>query len=78
VRKVKQLNNTNEVESIVDDRELELTSSSVPCLQDKPKLVCKYSRLTVSHLKSCLQKSIRRRQPLPAVRVAMELAGRSA
>lgn len=49
VRKVKQLNNTNEVESIVDDRELELTiSSSVPCLQDKPKLVCKYSRLTVS------------------------------
>jgi len=50
VRKVKQLNNnTNEVESIVDDRELELTiSSSVPCLQgDKPKLVCKHSRLSV-------------------------------
>lgn len=49
VRKVKQLNNTNEVESIVDDRELELTiSSSVPCLQgDKPKLVCNHSRLSV-------------------------------
>ena len=52
VRKVKTLelvNNTNGKESSVDDRELELTiSSSVPCLQgDKPKLVCKHSRLTV-------------------------------
>ena len=49
VRKVKQLN-TNGKESSVDDRELELTiSSSVPCLQgDKPKLVCKHSRLSVS------------------------------
>ena len=33
--------------------------------------------LKVSHLKSCLQKSIRRRAPLPAIRVAMELADRS-
>ncbi len=31
----------------------------------------------VSQLKSCLQKSIRRRAPLPAVRVAMELADKS-
>jgi hypothetical protein len=31
----------------------------------------------VSQLKSCLQKSIRRRAPLPAIRVAMELVDRS-
>jgi len=31
----------------------------------------------LSHLKSCLQKCIRRRQPLPAVRVAMELFDKS-
>jgi len=52
VRKVKTLeldNKKTSDKSIVDDRELELTiSSSVPCLQgDKPKLVCKHSRLSV-------------------------------
>jgi hypothetical protein len=31
----------------------------------------------VAHLKSCLQKSIRRRAPLPAVRCALELADKS-
>ena len=31
----------------------------------------------VSALKSVLQKSVRRRRPLPAVRVAMELADKS-
>jgi hypothetical protein len=48
------------------------THSSLP-----PRLVQRHSRLSISHLKSCLQKSIRRRQPLPAVRVAMELADKS-
>jgi hypothetical protein len=48
------------------------TNSSLP-----PRLVQRHSRLSISHLKSCLQKSIRRRQPLPAVRVAMELADKS-
>eukprot|EP00581_Thalassiosira_minuscula_P011324 CAMPEP_0183727876 /NCGR_PEP_ID=MMETSP0737-20130205/26614_1 /TAXON_ID=385413 /ORGANISM="Thalassiosira miniscula, Strain CCMP1093" /LENGTH=602 /DNA_ID=CAMNT_0025959627 /DNA_START=77 /DNA_END=1882 /DNA_ORIENTATION=+ len=57
---------------------LELTiSSSLPPSQEKPRLVQRHSRLSVSHLKSCLQKSMRRRAPLPAVRVAMELADRS-
>ena len=48
------------------------TNSSLP-----PRLVQRHSRLSISHLKSCLQKSIRRRQPLPSVRVAMELADKS-
>ena len=54
MRKVKTIeldNNANEGNSIVDDRELELTISSsvsVSCLQgEKPKLVCKHSRLSV-------------------------------
>lgn len=42
-----------------------------------PRLVQRHSRLSISHLKSCLQKSIRRRAPLPAVRVAMELLDKS-
>ena len=68
-------------DSSTDDKVLELTISSAipPYPQDKKRwrLVRMHSRLSVSHLKSCLQKSIRRRAPLPAVRVAMELADRS-
>lgn len=53
-------------------------SSSTTTTQSKPpRLVQRHSRLSISHLKSCLQKSIRRRAPLPAVRVAMELADKS-
>lgn len=63
------------------DKSLELTiSSSIPFLQEgltRHRLVRVHSRLSVAHLKSCLQKSIRRRAPLPAVRVAMELADKS-
>ena len=55
--------------------------SSINSITTKPKqlprLVQRHSRLSISQLKSCLQKSIRRRAPLPAVRVAMELADRS-
>ena len=40
-------------------------------------LVNRHSRLSVPVLKSMLQKNIRRRRPLPAVRVAMELADKS-
>ena len=40
-------------------------------------LVKRHSRLSVPVLKSMLQKNIRRRRPLPAVRVAMELADKS-
>ena len=68
-------------DSSTDDKVLELTISSdiPPYPQDKKRwrLVRMHSRLSVSHLKSCLQKSIRRRAPLPAVRVAMEIADRS-
>ncbi len=56
------------------------TSSSTATTTTKSKLsrlVQRHSRLSISHLKSCLQKSIRRRAPLPAVRVAMELADKS-
>ena len=42
-----------------------------------PKFVQYPSRLSVPVLKSMLQKSIRRRRPLPAVRVAMELLDKS-
>jgi len=63
------------------DKSLELTiSSSIPFPQEgltRHRLVRVHSRLSVAHLKSCLQKSIRRRAPLPAVRVAMELADKS-
>ena len=64
-----------------DNKLLELTiSSSLPPREGDKKqhrLVQRHSRLSVSQLKSCLQKSIRRRAPLPAVRVAMELADRA-
>ena len=75
----------------VQERSIQLTvSSSIPpyffsALQSPqnttkpklPRLVQRHSNLSISHLKSCLQKSIRRRAPLPAVRVAMELADKS-
>jgi hypothetical protein len=41
------------------------------------RLVRQHSRLSVPVLKSILQKCIRRRRPLPAVRVAMELIDKS-
>jgi hypothetical protein len=65
-----------------------IVSSSIPQAVDmttqeqmlpssKRRLVRKHSRLSVPVLKSILQKSIRRRKPLPSVRVAMELADKS-
>ena len=64
-----------------EEKALELTiSSSIPFPQEgktQCRLVRRHSRLSVPQLKSCLQKSIRRRAPLPAVRVAMELADKS-
>eukprot|EP00957_Ditylum_brightwellii_P194518 14816178-Ditylum_brightwellii.AAC.1 len=47
------------------------TAAAAPTSTTKPKLprlVQRHSHLSISHLKSCLQKSIRRRAPLPAVR----------
>jgi hypothetical protein len=43
----------------------------------RPQMVRRPSRLSVPVLKSVLQKAVRRRRPLPAVRTAMELADRS-
>jgi hypothetical protein len=63
------------------DTPVELTvSSSIPSMSpdaDRPRFVQKHSRLSVPVLKSILQKSIRRRKPLPSLRVAMELADKS-
>ena len=54
-------------------------SSSIPSdsKDAKRRLVQRHSRLSVPVLKSILQKSIRRRRPLPSVRVAMELVDKS-
>jgi len=56
--------------------DLEL-SSAIPSSQNKIRLVRRHSKLSIPVLKSILQKAIRRRKPLPAVRVAMELADKS-
>ena len=52
-------------------------SSAIPSSPRQSRLVHRHSRLSIPVLKSILQKSIRRRKPLPAVRVAMELADKS-
>jgi hypothetical protein len=53
-------------------------SSAIPSYENRTvQWVRRHSRLSVSVLKSILQKSIRRRKPLPAVRCAMELADKS-
>lgn len=52
-------------------------SSTIPSATSKIRMVHRHSRLSVPVLKSILQKAIRRRKPLPAVRVAMELADKS-
>lgn len=58
-----------------------VVSTSIPSLDPsaspRPRLVRKHSRLSVPVLKSILQKAIRRRRPLPAAKVAMELADKS-
>ncbi|KAI2513798.1 hypothetical protein MHU86_581 [Fragilaria crotonensis] len=53
-------------------------STSIPEQQSPVRLVKQHSRLSVPVLKSILQKSVRRRQPLPAVRVTMELLDKAA
>jgi len=70
------------VDLLTHGRDIDLViSSSVPgATLSKEKgfgLVKRHSRLSVPVLKSMLQKNIRRRRPLPAVRVAMELADKS-
>ena len=52
-------------------------SSAIPSAADKIRLVHRHSKLSIPVLKSILQKAIRRRKALPAVRVAMELADKS-
>jgi hypothetical protein len=54
-----------------------IVSSSIDSAPRKTRLVKRHSRLSVPVLKSILQKSIRRRKPLPSVRVAMELVDKS-
>jgi len=62
------------------DIDLVITSSVTSAALSKERgfgLVRRHSRLSVPVLKSMLQKNIRRRRPMPAVRVAMELADKS-
>ncbi|EED91786.1 predicted protein [Thalassiosira pseudonana CCMP1335] len=77
-----QRSNTNQSANSQSERPLELiVSTSIPFPQQEGKkrgnFVRRHSRLSVAQLKSCLQKSIRRRAPLPAVRVALELVDKS-
>lgn len=58
--------------------ELNVSTSILPLHSDhRRRFVQHHSRLSVPVLKSILQKSIRRRKPLPSVRVAMELSDKS-
>jgi hypothetical protein len=54
-----------------------IISSALPSSKEWMPLVRRHSKFSVSVLKSILQKSIRRRRPMPSVRVAMELADKS-
>ena len=70
------------VDRLTHGRDIDLViSSSVPSAALSKErgfgLVRRHSRLSVPVLKSMLQKNIRRRRPMPAVRVAMELADKS-
>mmetsp|Transcript_17207 Transcript_17207/g.41918 ORF Transcript_17207/g.41918 Transcript_17207/m.41918 type:complete len:602 (+) Transcript_17207:63-1868(+) len=61
-------------ESNQDNVELNVTSSIPPASSTRAPFVQYHSRLSIPVLKSILQKSIRRRRPLPSIKVAMELA----
>jgi hypothetical protein len=62
----------------IDNSQTRLTlSTSIHQLSSPVQLVSRHSRLSIPVLKSILQKSIRRRRPLPSVRVAMELIDRA-
>ena len=70
------------VDMLTHGKDIDLVvSSSVPSAALSKErgfgLVSRHSRLSVPVLKSMLQKNIRRRRPLPAVRVVMELADKS-
>ncbi|OEU10666.1 hypothetical protein FRACYDRAFT_247207 [Fragilariopsis cylindrus CCMP1102] len=59
-----------------------IVSSSIPSLslsssQNHHRLVQNHTKLSVPVLKSILQKSIRRRKPLPSIRIASELIDKS-
>ena len=73
--KIPDLDNPNQPSSI----KIEVTvSTDLPSYINQPiRWVRYHSQLSVPVLKSILQKSIRRRKPLPAVRVAMELADKA-
>ena len=72
---IPDLENPNQPSSI----KIEVTvSTDIPGYINQPtRWIRHHSQLSVPVLKSILQKSIRRRKPLPAVRVAMELADKA-
>ena len=60
------------------ERSIELIiSSSIPSATTEIKLISNLSKLSIPILKSMIQKSIRRRLPLQALKVAMELSVKS-
>lgn len=63
--------------SIAPNNDSNNDSPLVKDIDQRPRWVERHSRLSVPVLKSILQKSVRRRKPLPSVRVAMELADKS-
>lgn len=67
-----KMNETN-----LDNVELNVTSSIPPSSSSMRPFVQNHSRLSIPVLKSILQKSVRRRRPLPSVKVAMELADKA-
>ncbi|CAJ1961972.1 unnamed protein product [Cylindrotheca closterium] len=64
-----KVNETNQ-----DNIELNITSSIPSASSAQTPFVLHHSRLSIPVLKSILQKSVRRRRPLPSVKVAMEMA----
>ena len=79
IRSIKAKQN-NDMLTHGKDIDLVISSSVPSAALSKERgfgLVKRHSRLSVPVLKSMLQKNIRRRRPLPAVRVAMELADKS-
>jgi hypothetical protein len=61
-----------------NETKIQLTlSTSIPEQPSPFRLVKGHSRLSIPVLKSILQKSVRRRRPLPTIRVAMEIVDKA-
>jgi hypothetical protein len=76
--KVDAIQNAKDGGDTFESKHVDLSlSSAISSEAGKIRLVYRHSKLSIPVLKSILQKAIRRRKSLPAVRVAMELADKS-